>query len=114
MPHARELKARNLARSRATAQVGKRACTSRGEGMCLQLSYRLSAEGWVEDRGHELVEQMLVRLSELPAAGLVVAVEAAGPVGVHVRGHCVDDVLNALGGAERAVCWERHSEHAPG
>ena len=68
----------------------------------------------MESRGHELAEEMLVRLSELPAAGLVVAVEAVGPVWVHVRSHCVDDVLNALGGAERAVCWERHGEHAPG
>jgi len=68
----------------------------------------------VESRGHELAEEMLVRLSELPAAGLVVAVEAVGPVWVHVRSHRVDDVLNALGGAERAVCWERHGEHAPG
>ena len=91
-----------------------RACTSRGEGMRLQLSYRVLAEGWVENRSHELVEEMFVRLSELPAAGLVVAVEAVGPVRVHVRSHCVDDVLNALGGAERAVCWEQHGEHAPG
>ena len=82
--------------------------------MRLQLSYRVLAEGWVENRSHELVEEMLVRLSELPAAGLVVAVEAVGPVRVHVRSHCVDDVLNGpgrrgagslLGAARRARAW---------
>ena len=53
----------------------------------LSLSFFFFKAQLVENRAHELAEEVLVRLGELPAAGIVISIEAVGPVWVHVRGH---------------------------